>query len=107
MALNLDRIKHWLSVGAKPSERIHLFLAEVGLLPKKAFTVQTKKNQSKRKAQERLQAEIANKAAAEQAAQTQEESASVEEIEETPTETIETTEVEETSQPFTEETGSE
>ncbi len=68
VTLKIDRVKYWLSVGAQPSDRIHLFLAEAGILPKKPFTTLTKKNQPKRKAQERLQAEMDKKAAAEQAA---------------------------------------
>ena len=30
--LQLDRIKHWLGTGAKPSERVHQFLSDAGLL---------------------------------------------------------------------------
>jgi small subunit ribosomal protein S16 len=51
-----DRIKHWLSVGAKPSERVARFLYERKLGPKPAIPNQTKKNQPKAKAQERLKA---------------------------------------------------
>jgi small subunit ribosomal protein S16 len=51
-----DRIKHWLSVGAKPSERVARFLYERKLGPKPTIPNQTKKNQPKAKAQERLKA---------------------------------------------------
>ncbi|MEI8320657.1 MAG: 30S ribosomal protein S16 [Alphaproteobacteria bacterium] len=68
VVLKLDRVKHWLSVGAQVSDRIHLFLANAGILEKKPLTPQTKKNKPKRKAMERVQADIDRKAAAEQAA---------------------------------------
>jgi len=51
-----DRIKHWLSVGATPSERVAKFLFDRKLGPKPAIPAQTKKNQPKAKAQERLKA---------------------------------------------------
>ena len=53
ICLNLDRAKHWLSVGARPSPRVHRFLAEAGLIEKPAIPEQTKKNQPKAKEQER------------------------------------------------------
>mmetsp|Transcript_5761 Transcript_5761/g.6618 ORF Transcript_5761/g.6618 Transcript_5761/m.6618 type:complete len:106 (+) Transcript_5761:183-500(+) len=34
IALNFERIRYWLSVGAQPSERVAKLLAQVGLLPK-------------------------------------------------------------------------
>jgi len=68
VVLKLERVKHWLSVGAQVSDRIHLFLANAGILEKKPLTPQTKKNKPKRKAMERVQADIDRKAAAEQAA---------------------------------------
>jgi small subunit ribosomal protein S16 len=51
-----DRIRHWLSVGAKPSERVARFLYERKLGPKPVIPTQTKKNQPKAKTQERLKA---------------------------------------------------
>ncbi|MCC6467959.1 MAG: 30S ribosomal protein S16 [Alphaproteobacteria bacterium] len=51
-----DRIKHWLSVGATPSERVAKFLFDRKLGPKPEIPAQTKKNQPKAKAQERLKA---------------------------------------------------
>lgn len=54
LKLDLDRARHWLSVGAKPSPRVHRFLAEAGVLEKAAIPEQTKKNQPKAKEQERI-----------------------------------------------------
>ncbi len=51
-----ERIKHWLSVGAKPSERVAKFLFDRKMGPKPVVPEQTKKNQPKAKAQERLKA---------------------------------------------------
>lgn len=67
--IDLDRAKHWLSVGAQPSPRVHRFLAEAGVMGKPVITAQTKKSQPKAKAQERMrEAEEARKAAEEAAA---------------------------------------
>lgn len=64
-----DRIRHWLGQGAKPTDRVHRFLAKAGLLDAKAIPEQTKKDKPRAKAQERLrEAEEAAKAAAEAAA---------------------------------------
>lgn len=65
--LEQDRIKHWLSVGAQPTDRVAGFLAESGLIAKRTPANQPKKSAPKAKAQERLR-EAAEKAeAAEQA----------------------------------------
>ena len=67
--LDEDRAKHWLSVGAKPSDRVARFLGHANIIEMPAVPQQTKKNQPKAKAQERLkEAEEAKKAAAEAAA---------------------------------------
>jgi small subunit ribosomal protein S16 len=69
LRLNAERIKHWLSVGAQPTDRVARFIGDAGLAPKFAIPNQTKKPQPKAKAQERMrQAEEARKAAAEAAA---------------------------------------
>jgi small subunit ribosomal protein S16 len=54
IVLKEDRIRHWLSVGAQPSDRVARFLgaAEIAAVP--AIPEQTKKSQPKAKAQERL-----------------------------------------------------
>lgn len=65
--LNVERIKHWLGVGALPSERVAHFLADASLGPAPVRRETPKKSQPKAKAQERLKA-AAEKAAAAQAA---------------------------------------
>jgi len=71
IVLDVERAKHWLSVGALPSDRVARFCADAGLMAAAAVPdKQTKKNQPKAKAQERLkaEAEAAAKAAEEAAA---------------------------------------
>ncbi len=66
--LREDRIKHWLGVGALPSDRVARFLGDAGIAPKPAIPEQTKKSQPKAKALERMkEAEEAKAAAAEAA----------------------------------------
>jgi small subunit ribosomal protein S16 len=48
-----DRIKHWMGVGAKPSDRVARFLGQAGLMDMPVFAEQTKQSQPKAKAQER------------------------------------------------------
>ena len=57
--LNIDKAKEWIKKGAQPSERIHLFLSNLGVLEKPIITEKTKQHLPKKKAQER--AEAANK----------------------------------------------
>ena len=52
--LKTERIQHWLSVGARPSDRVARFLGGAEIIPKPVIPEQTKKNQLKAKAQERL-----------------------------------------------------
>ncbi|MCP4394805.1 MAG: 30S ribosomal protein S16 [Alphaproteobacteria bacterium] len=59
-----DRIKYWLSVGGKPTDRVARFLSEIGLVEKPAIPEQTKKCKPKAKAMERMEEA---KAAAEEA----------------------------------------
>ena len=59
IVLDIDRVKHWLSVGAQPTDRVHKFLSDLDLLKAKTTPSQTKKNQPKKKAQERLAAKAA------------------------------------------------
>jgi small subunit ribosomal protein S16 len=64
-----DRIRHWLGLGALPTDRVHRFLAKAGILDAKAIPEQTKQDKPRAKAQERLrEAEEAAKSAAEAAA---------------------------------------
>ena len=49
VTLNGERAKYWLGVGAKASDRVYKFMADAGILEKKALPVQTKKNQPSEK----------------------------------------------------------
>ncbi len=52
--LDEERARHWLSVGAQPSDRVARFLGHAEIIPMPAVPQQTKKNQPKAKAQERI-----------------------------------------------------
>jgi len=58
-----DRVKHWLSVGARPTDRVHKFLASLDLMPAFEYREQPKKSAPGKKRIER-EAEAAAKAAA-------------------------------------------
>ncbi len=65
-----DRVKHWISQGALPSDRVARLMATVGLGEKPALPKdQTKKHLPRAKTQEKMKAaaEAAEKAAAEKA----------------------------------------
>ncbi len=62
VVLNTERVKHWLSVGAQPSERIATLLSKAGLMAAPKRTERPKKSAPKTKAQERAK-ERADKAA--------------------------------------------
>jgi small subunit ribosomal protein S16 len=61
--LKQERIKHWLGVGATPSDRVAKFCAREGLVEPKARPDQSKKPLPKAKAQERMKAAEAAAAA--------------------------------------------
>lgn len=68
-----ERIKHWLSVGAQPTDRVVKFLTQAGYIAAKTRPEQTKQPLPKAKAQERLKeaakvAEVAAEAPAAEAA---------------------------------------
>lgn len=74
-----DRIKYWLSSGAKPTDRVSIFLGQANIIPMPNTTDKPKKSLPKKKAQEKLkqdaeklklaeEAEKANKAAENQEA---------------------------------------
>ena len=70
--LNEDRARHWLSVGAKPSDRVHRFLDAAGLLeraprnnPNKGEPGEAAKERAEEKAAKLAEAEEAAKEAAE------------------------------------------
>lgn len=69
VVLNLERIKHWLSVGAQPTDRVELFLSRAGVIPAKKRPELTKKALPKKKAQERMKMEAAAAEAAAAAAE--------------------------------------
>lgn len=54
--LNGERIKHWLGVGAQPSDRVARFLGEAKLAPMPKWNESPKKSAPKKKAQERAAA---------------------------------------------------
>ncbi len=95
-----DRIKYWLGVGGKPTDRVARMLSDAGLMEKPVVHEQTKKNQPKAKAVERAkEAEDAAKAAAEAAAEAEAaakaEEASKSEADEAPAEAAEETKADE------------
>ncbi len=51
-----ERVKYWLGVGAKPSDRIARFLHEAGLGTKPVIRVTPKKSAPRAKTQERMKA---------------------------------------------------
>jgi len=82
-----DRAKHWLSVGATPSDRVARFFGQANLIEVPALREQTKKHLPKAKAQERMkEAEESKKAAEEAAAAEAEAPAEEASPEEAPTE---------------------
>lgn len=56
LKLDTERAKHWLSVGAQPTDRVARFLAKAGLMAERPRPEQTSKNQPRAKAQERAKA---------------------------------------------------
>lgn len=59
VTVKTDRIQYWLSVGAKPSDRVALLLSNLGLCDKPEIRETPKKSAPKKKAQERLAAQAA------------------------------------------------
>ncbi len=112
--LDEDRAKHWISVGATPSDRVARFLGQANIIAMPAIPQQTKKNQPKAKAVERMKAaEEAKAAAAEEAKAPQEEApaaeAPVEEVpvEEVPAEEVPAEEAPAAEEPTTEDAATE
>ena len=56
LLINLERIKYWLSVGAKPTERVAKFLAVHKLYEKPEIRPQTKKDKPRKKTLEKIKA---------------------------------------------------
>ncbi|MBM3484504.1 MAG: 30S ribosomal protein S16 [Alphaproteobacteria bacterium] len=67
--LDVERLKHWLSKGALPSERVQKFLADVSLASPPARRETPKKSAPRAKAQERLKAATEKAAADAKAAE--------------------------------------
>lgn len=74
VTLNGDRLKHWLSVGAQPTDRVARFLDAAGL-KERAARNNPKKAEPGEKAKERLEEKAAKIAEAEEAAKAAEEAA--------------------------------
>ena len=68
LKLDAERIKHWLGVGAQPTDRVARFLGHAEIIALPARSEQTKKSQPKAKAQERLREAEERKRQAEEAA---------------------------------------
>jgi small subunit ribosomal protein S16 len=66
--MDADRIKYWMGVGAKPSDRVAKFLAAADLGEAPVIHEQTKKHLPKAKAQERMAEQEEKRKAAEEAA---------------------------------------
>ena len=69
LVMKEDRIKHWLAIGAQPTDRVAHFFAQAGYIAAKVRPEQNKQGAPKAKAQERLkEQEKAREAAAAAAA---------------------------------------
>jgi len=49
--IDSDRAKYWLEKGAQPSDRLKIFLSDIGIVEKPIITVKTKKHLPKKKAE--------------------------------------------------------
>ena len=56
ITLNVERIKYWLSVGAKPTERVQKFLSNEKLAEKPVIYKQTKQDKPRKKTLEKIKA---------------------------------------------------
>jgi small subunit ribosomal protein S16 len=65
-----ERVKHWLKVGAQPSDRVARFLHAAGLGPKFLWNETPKKSAPRAKTQERMKTEAAAAEVAKAAAET-------------------------------------
>ncbi len=66
--MDADRIKYWMGVGAKPSDRVAKFLAAADMGEAPVIHEQTKKHLPKAKAQERMAEQEEKRKASEEAA---------------------------------------
>ena len=96
--LNDDRIKHWLGVGAKPSDRVARFLGQAEIIPMPPVRETPKKSAPRAKTLERMrEAEAAAKAKAEEEAPAAEAAAEEAPAEEVPAEEAAAEEAEESA----------
>jgi small subunit ribosomal protein S16 len=63
-----DRIEHWLKQGAKPSERVAMFLGQAGMIDMPKQSNRPEKSAPGEKAKARVEEKAAKRAAAEEAA---------------------------------------
>ena len=63
LTMNVERIKHWLGVGALPTDRVARFLGAKDLVAKRVARENPIKGQPKKKAQERAKAAAGGEAA--------------------------------------------
>ena len=54
--LDVEKAKEWISKGAQPSDRVTLFLSNLGVVEKPIITEKTKKHLPRKKTQEKLAA---------------------------------------------------
>ena len=54
--VNAEKAKDWIAKGAQPSERIKIFLSDIGMIEKPTITEKTKKHLPKKKAKEKAEA---------------------------------------------------
>lgn len=78
LVLKEDRIKHWLSVGAKPTDRVEKFLGQAKIIKMPEIRETPKQSAPKAKAQERLREAEAAKEAAKAEAEAAKEAAKAE-----------------------------
>ena len=83
--IDAEKAKEWIQKGAQPSNRVHLFLSNIGILDKPIITEKTKKHLPRKKTQERIAKE--KEAAETTADKAKEESSPKEEAAETTAET--------------------
>ncbi|MBD5400658.1 30S ribosomal protein S16 [bacterium] len=68
VVLKVEEVKAWMAKGAKPSDRVYKFLANAGLVAKKAVPVQTKKHLQSEKTQMKIKDKAEKQAKAAEAA---------------------------------------
>ena len=54
--IDVEKVKDWMTKGAQPSDRVTIFLSNLGIVEKPIITEKTKKHLPKKKAQESLTA---------------------------------------------------